>query len=42
MASNEQMGTLKMGYVIAYEDTTKDVGSWSELLRISDPVVSSN
>lgn len=42
MASNEQMGTLKVGYVIAYEDTIKNAGSWSELLRISAPVVSPN
>ena len=42
MASNEQMGALKVGCVIAYEDTIKNASSWSELLRIADPVVSPN
>lgn len=42
MASHPDMSSMKIGYVIAYEDTIKTAGSWRRLLSISDPIVSPN
>ncbi|QTH60508.1 DEAD/DEAH box helicase family protein [Corynebacterium hindlerae] len=42
MASNEDMGALKVGYIIAYEDTIKEAGSWSRLISMSGAVKSAN
>lgn len=42
MASHVDMMNMKIGYVIAYEDTIKSAGSWRRLLSVSDPIVSPN
>lgn len=42
MASNEEMGALKVGYIIAYEDTIKEAGSWSRLITMSAAAKSAN
>ncbi|MBK4146743.1 DEAD/DEAH box helicase family protein [Corynebacterium macginleyi] len=42
MASHPDMMSMKIGYVIAYEDTIASAGSWRRLLSISDPIVSPN
>lgn len=42
MASHPEMSKVKVGYVIAYEDTIKTAGSWRRLLSISDPIKSPN
>ena len=42
MASHPDMMNMKIGYVIAYEDTIKTAGSWRRLLSISDPIKSPN
>lgn len=42
MASHPDMMNMKIGYVIAYEDTIKSAGSWRRLLSVSDPIVSPN
>ncbi|MCI6205710.1 MAG: DEAD/DEAH box helicase family protein [Corynebacterium glucuronolyticum] len=42
MASHSDMAGVKVGYVIAYEDTIASAGSWRRLLSVSDPIVSPN
>ena len=42
MASHPDMANVKVGYVIAYEDTISSAGSWRRLLSVSDPIVSPN
>ncbi|HFG8935585.1 TPA: DEAD/DEAH box helicase [Corynebacterium striatum] len=42
MASHPDMMNMKIGYVIAYEDTISKAGSWRRLLSVSDPIVSPN
>ena len=42
MASHSDMAGVKIGYVIAYEDTIASAGSWRRLLSVSDPIVSPN
>lgn len=42
MASHPDMSGVKIGYVIAYEDTISTASSWRRLLSVSDPVVSPN
>ena len=42
MASHVDMMNMKIGYVIAYEDTISSAGSWRRLLSVSDPIVSPN
>ena len=42
MASHEEMGALKVGYIIAYEGTIKEAGSWSRLILMSAAVKSAN
>ena len=42
MASHVDMMSMKIGYVIAYEDTISKAGSWRRLLSVSDPIVSPN
>lgn len=42
MTSHEEMGALKVGYIIAYEDTIKKAGSWSRLITMSTVVKSAN
>ncbi|MER0106810.1 DEAD/DEAH box helicase family protein [Corynebacterium sp. KPL2895] len=42
MASHPDMAGVKVGYVIAYEDTISSAGSWRRLLSVSDPIVSPN
>ena len=42
MASHSDMAGVKIGYVIAYEDTIASAGSWRRLLSVSAPIVSPN
>lgn len=42
MASHPDMSGVKIGYVIAYEDTISTANSWRRLLSVSDPIVSPN
>ncbi|WP_284864842.1 DEAD/DEAH box helicase [Corynebacterium rhinophilum] len=42
MASHPDMAGVKIGYVIAYEDTIANAGSWRRLLATSDPITSLN
>lgn len=42
MASLEDMGALKVGYIIAYEHTIKEARSWSRLITMSAAVKSAN
>ena len=42
MASHPDMADVKVGYVIAYEDTIASAGSWRRLLSVSDPIKSPN
>ncbi|MCZ9305904.1 DEAD/DEAH box helicase family protein [Corynebacterium sp. c8Ua_181] len=42
MASHPDMMNMKIGYVIAYEDTIESAGSWRKLLNVSDPIESPN